>query len=157
MKPQLIILLLIVAAAFYESYLKGPAQLLFGYAKTAVAAVTIVYLLYSFYRSPDEFYVALDFVKDYFSRSDGGMAKQIDRLIDGKPKFGRQVSPLLKKKVAADQEWRCGDCKAILDASYEVDHTVPLFKGGSNDAQNLVALCRNCHGKKTVADRLKPY
>ena len=157
MKPQLLILLLIVAVAFYESYLKGPAQLLLGYAKTAAAAATICYLLYTFYRSPDEFYIALDFVKDYFSRTNGGLTNHLDRLIQGKPKFGRQVSPLLKKKVAADQEWRCGDCKAILDASYEVDHTVPLFKGGSNDAHNLVALCRNCHGKKTVADRLKSY
>jgi len=156
MKLQLLILLTIVGAAFYESYLKGPAQIIFGYAKTVAATGVILYLLYTFYRSPDEFYTALDFVKDYFSRTDGGMTKHIDRLIEGKPKHGRQVSPLLKKKVAADQEWRCGHCKAVLDASYEVDHTIPLFKGGSNDAQNLVALCRNCHGKKTVADRLRP-
>jgi 5-methylcytosine-specific restriction protein A len=70
------------------------------------------------------------------------------------PHVQRQVSQLLKKKRAADQKWACGHCKNILDASYEVDHIIPLYKGGSNDESNLIALCRNCHGKKTVEDRL---
>ena len=154
MKPQLLILILIVTAAVYESYLKGPVQAAFTYVRTGVCLGVVLYLIYAFYRSPSEFYVALDFVKDYFSRTDGHVSKHLDRLLDGKPKHGRQVTPLLKKKVAADQEWKCGHCKILLDASYEVDHTIPLYKGGSNDEQNLVALCRNCHGKKTVADRL---
>lgn len=154
MKLQLLILSLIVGAAFYESYLKGPAQILMGHVQKGMILGIVVYLVYTFYRSPADFYVALDFVKDYLSRTDGHMVKHLDRILEGRPKHGRQVSPLLKKKVAADQEWRCGNCKAILDASYEVDHTIPLFKGGSNDEKNLVALCRNCHGKKTVADRL---
>jgi len=43
---------------------------------------------------------------------------------------------------------------SILDASYEVDHIVALYRGGTNSETNLVALCRNCHGKKTVNERL---
>jgi len=27
-----------------------------------------------------------------------------------------------------------------------------LFKGGSNEINNLIALCRNCHGKKTLLE-----
>jgi 5-methylcytosine-specific restriction endonuclease McrA len=26
--------------------------------------------------------------------------------------------------------------------------------GGGNDVQNLVALCRNCHGKKTASENM---
>ena len=42
----------------------------------------------------------------------------------------------------------------ILDASYEIDHIIPLYKGGNNENDNLMALCRNCHGKKTISDAL---
>ena len=84
------------------------------------------------------------------------MTKQLERLDVGKPKLGqRQVSQLMKKKVAAKQQWRCGHCQSILDASYEVDHILALYRGGSNSEENLIALCRNCHGKKTVNERLE--
>ncbi len=66
----------------------------------------------------------------------------------------RAVSSLLKKKVAADQHWKCGHCGVVLDESYEVDHKLALDYGGTNDRSNLVALCRNCHGKKTMAERI---
>jgi len=66
----------------------------------------------------------------------------------------RNVTGLMKKKVAADQKWACGHCQQTLDESYEVDHKIALFNGGSNDLENLVALCRNCHGKKTMKERL---
>ena len=66
----------------------------------------------------------------------------------------RNVTNLMKKKVAADQKWVCGHCSQTLDESYEVDHKLALFNGGTNDIGNLIALCRNCHGKKTMAERL---
>ena len=66
----------------------------------------------------------------------------------------RNVTGLMKKKVAASQEWKCGHCKATLDETYEVDHIKALFNGGSNDQSNLVALCPHCHRKKTVEERL---
>lgn len=34
----------------------------------------------------------------------------------------------------------------------EVDHIVPLFKGGRNDDDNLQTLCRKCHREKTEED-----
>lgn len=64
----------------------------------------------------------------------------------------RNVSSLTKKMVASNQEWKCGTCKQTLDYTYEIDHNVPLFKGGSNEISNLIALCRNCHGKKTLLE-----
>ena len=64
----------------------------------------------------------------------------------------RNVSSLTKKMVASNQQWKCGSCKQTLDYTYEIDHHIPLFKGGSNEINNLIALCRNCHGKKTLLE-----
>ena len=66
--------------------------------------------------------------------------------------YKRNVSSLTKKMVASNQEWKCGSCSQILDYTYEIDHHIPLFKGGSNEISNLIALCRNCHGKKTLIE-----
>jgi 5-methylcytosine-specific restriction protein A len=65
-------------------------------------------------------------------------------------KVKRSVSETKKKYVASNQGWKCGHCSNQLDYSYEVDHIVDLQHGGSNETNNLVALCRNCHGKKTL-------
>ena len=67
----------------------------------------------------------------------------------------RRVSEIAKKKVAASQEWKCGVCRGILTHVFEVDHETPLYMGGSNDPENLIAMCRECHGIKTAEDRLR--
>jgi hypothetical protein len=66
----------------------------------------------------------------------------------------RSVSETKKKYVAAQQGWNCGACKKQLPAWFEVDHKIRLDKGGSNNVDNLVALCRDCHGKKTAFENL---
>lgn len=66
----------------------------------------------------------------------------------------RSVSETKKKYVASQQGWQCGDCKNQLNAWFEVDHKHSLETGGSNHVSNLVALCRECHGKKTAMDRM---
>jgi 5-methylcytosine-specific restriction endonuclease McrA len=66
----------------------------------------------------------------------------------------RSVSETKKKYVAANQEWKCGHCNNQLDHTYEIDHKVRLEYGGGNDVDNLVALCRNCHGKKTASENM---
>ena len=72
----------------------------------------------------------------------------------GKKSTKRYVSETKKKFVAARQNWKCEDCKNQLSAWFEVDHTVRLEYGGSNHIDNLVALCRECHGKKTTIENL---
>jgi len=66
----------------------------------------------------------------------------------------RNVSGRMKKYVAAGQKWRCAACSSLLSASYEVDHVLPLYRGGTNSVENLQALCPNCHGSKTVRDAI---
>ena len=66
----------------------------------------------------------------------------------------RSVSETKKKYVASLQDWKCGHCKDKLTAWFEVDHTKRLEYGGSNEVDNLVALCRNCHGRKTAFENM---
>jgi len=66
----------------------------------------------------------------------------------------RCVSETKKKYVAAQQGWTCNHCNIQLPAWYEIDHKVRLEYGGTNHIDNLVALCRNCHGKKTALENL---
>ncbi len=75
-------------------------------------------------------------------------------LQSGKKSTKRSVSETKKKFVASRQNWKCGDCESQLTAWFEVDHKIRLEYGGSNHVDNLVALCRECHGKKTTIENL---
>ena len=66
----------------------------------------------------------------------------------------RSVSESRKKFVAAQQNWTCAGCGCQLPAWYEVDHKQRLEYGGTNEIDNLEALCRDCHGKKTMIENL---
>jgi len=66
----------------------------------------------------------------------------------------RCVSETKKKFVASNQNWKCSGCNDQLSAWFEVDHKVRLEHGGDNHINNLEALCRNCHGKKTAMESL---
>lgn len=70
-------------------------------------------------------------------------------------KHKRSVGETKKKYVASLQNWKCQKCGEQLSAWFEVDHKLALEYGGTNEINNLVALCRNCHGEKTAMDRMK--
>lgn len=72
----------------------------------------------------------------------------------GKTGTKRSVSETKKKYVASQQNWKCGECQKQLNAWFEVDHKKRLEYGGGNDVANLVALCRECHGKKTAMENM---
>jgi hypothetical protein len=72
----------------------------------------------------------------------------------GKGSTKRSVSETKKKYVASNQDWKCGHCHNQLDHTFEIDHRVRLEYGGGNDVSNLIALCRNCHGKKTASENM---
>lgn len=90
------------------------------------------------------------------SRSDSSGANSAEtRLLNsGKNSSKRSVSETKKKFVASRQGWKCGDCGNQLSAWFEVDHKIRLEHGGSNHVDNLVALCRECHGCKTAMENL---
>jgi hypothetical protein len=86
--------------------------------------------------------------------SNPGFSKEKVMMNSGKNGTKRSVSETKKKYVASNQEWKCGNCKSQLDHTFEIDHKVRLEYGGGNDVQNLIALCRNCHGKKTASENM---
>jgi hypothetical protein len=47
-----------------------------------------------------------------------------------------------------------GDLHQIVwrSSNLELDHIIPLHRGGSNDYENLQLLCRDCHKEKTAAE-----
>ena len=66
----------------------------------------------------------------------------------------RSVSETKKKYVASQQHWKCGECHQQLNHTFEIDNRVRLEYGGGNNVENLVALCRNCHGEKTASENM---
>ena len=63
-----------------------------------------------------------------------------------------------RRKIAQRQTWKCASdaCKLAgkLEA-YDLDHIVPLWKGGEDTEENLQALCPACHRMKTDLERLE--
>ena len=43
-------------------------------------------------------------------------------------------------------------CKLVLTPYFEIDHIVGLQFGGTDDESNLMALCRECHAKKSITE-----
>jgi hypothetical protein len=86
--------------------------------------------------------------------SNAGFSGEKRMMNSGKNGTKRSVSETKKKYVASNQQWKCGNCQAQLDHTFEIDHKVRLEYGGGNDVQNLIALCRNCHGRKTASENM---
>ena len=81
---------------------------------------------------------------------------QMKRMLNsGRGTAKRSVSETKKKYVASQQNWKCADCGNTLDATFEVDHKIDLQYGGTNEVSNLAALCRNCHGKKGMMNKIQ--
>lgn len=77
----------------------------------------------------------------------------LKRIINsGKNTNKRSVSETKKKYIASSQNWKCKHCNNQLSHVFEVDHVISLGNGGSNNVENLVALCRECHGQKTAME-----
>lgn len=56
----------------------------------------------------------------------------------------------IRSKVLRDSGGVCASCKG--DGACEVDHIVPRRSGGSSEYENLQALCRVCHSRKSSAE-----
>lgn len=52
------------------------------------------------------------------------------------------------QELKALQRGKCAACKSPLGVAYEVDHVIPLARGGPNVRTNLQLLCRPCNRAK---------
>lgn len=62
--------------------------------------------------------------------------------------------------VAVRLKWqrgRCAACKADLGNRFEVDHYIPLARGGHNNPSNIQLLCSSCNRKKHAKDPVEFY
>lgn len=55
----------------------------------------------------------------------------------------------VRLRILQRDSYTCAYCG---DVANEVDHIVPLKRGGSDDSENLVAACRVCNIRKKDAD-----
>jgi len=61
----------------------------------------------------------------------------------------------LYETVARRAENVCEYCRApesVFNFLFDVDHFVPLSKGGTNDLENLVLACRACNAYKSASE-----
>lgn len=71
------------------------------------------------------------------------------------PPKPRRFREAHKRQVAARQGWRCSGCETLLESTFQVDHTVPLWKGGEDSVDNATAICVACHARKTQDEAIE--
>ena len=64
----------------------------------------------------------------------------------------KKISKEVRQHVVNKQENACGMCKLVLTPYFELDHIIGLQFGGTDDEANLMALCRDCHAKKSIKE-----
>jgi len=73
---------------------------------------------------------------------------QFEKSRDKRKKINKDV----RQHVVDKQENACGMCKLTLTPYFEIDHIIGLQFGGTDDEANLMALCRECHAKKSITE-----
>jgi predicted transport protein len=86
------------------------------------------------------------------------MQKEIQKInirlekTDIKTKSRKKINKDTRQSIADKQENACGECKITLSPYFELDHIIGLQFGGTDEESNLMALCRECHGKKSIRE-----
>ncbi len=66
---------------------------------------------------------------------------------------GQNAAALMRKAIRQAGESPCARCRGVFLASLiDVDHIIPLAKGGEDVAGNVQPLCKRCHRHKTAED-----
>lgn len=55
-------------------------------------------------------------------------------------------------RILDAQKGRCAICRTNIRKRFQIDHIVPLAKGGSNFPSNLQILCKTCNCRKQAKD-----
>lgn len=57
-------------------------------------------------------------------------------------------------RLLVKQNFKCISCLCSIRGRYDVDHRIPLSKGGSDDISNIDLLCEHCNSRKYNKDPL---
>jgi len=80
--------------------------------------------------------------------------QRVDRRPDANERgYDHRWQAIRKRKRAADPLCEWCKAKGFAKLADLVDHYIPLRAGGSHDPENLVSMCRRCHGLKTEQDK----
>lgn len=63
-----------------------------------------------------------------------------------------RLSARLRRRIAEAARYRCGYCltqEAVVGIPLEIDHIVPLARGGQSDEANLWLACTRCNDHKS--------
>lgn len=70
------------------------------------------------------------------------------------------IPAAVRKYVFERDKYQCQSCgKKQNETNLNIDHIIPLARGGSNDISNLQTLCFQCNSKKTdhLDNRFRRY
>ncbi|MBX3084345.1 MAG: HNH endonuclease [Anaerolineae bacterium] len=62
------------------------------------------------------------------------------------------ISEDLRERIRAQADYRCGYCQSkqqYVFGPLEIDHLIPIARGGTDDEDNLWLACRMCNGFKS--------
>jgi hypothetical protein len=74
--------------------------------------------------------------------------------MSAKPPGRKKFTSMFRWLVAYSQEYKCALCSMLMPPHFDLDHITPLHKGGTDDRQNLQALCAACHSQKTFGEMM---
>ena len=72
--------------------------------------------------------------------------------LEPEPKPQRKpIKPSVRFQILKRDSYQCQMCGATAKdgATLEIDHILPVSRGGTNDASNLQVLCRDCNAGKS--------
>ena len=72
-------------------------------------------------------------------------------IMQKEPKLYRKLhDEVFKKARTSDGNFKCANCGRTFNSKFylQIDHIVPMNKGGKSVLENLQCLCRNCNSIK---------
>lgn len=59
-----------------------------------------------------------------------------------------------KQSIASAHDYKCNICNTdLVEREFDIDHKIPISKGGKNSVENLQSLCRACHKSKSAKEK----
>lgn len=69
--------------------------------------------------------------------------------------FSEHYTPEDVHQILKAQRHRCAYCRVNVSDCYEIDHIVPLARGGADDRRNIQIVCAPCNRQKQAKDPIK--